>query len=168
MENPIVVLETSEGDIMVELFPEKAPVSVENFLKYVDDGHYDETIFHRVVRKFVVQGGGYNRDLDRLETREPIVNEATNGLKNTKGTVAMARKTEKDSATDQFFINAEDNPDLDHVDDTDEGYGYAVFGEVIEGMDVVKKINWKVVKPQGAFPELPVDMIALSSAYRFE
>ncbi|TNE45295.1 MAG: peptidyl-prolyl cis-trans isomerase [Deltaproteobacteria bacterium] len=169
MENPYVMLETNEGDILIELFPEKAPKSVENFLRYVDEGHYNETIFHRVVRKFVIQGGGFNRDLEKLPEHDPIPNEATNGLSNTKGTVAMARGPEKDSATDQFFINAADNgADLDHVDDTDEGYGYAVFGEVVEGMDVVKKINWKVVSDRSGFPTLPEDTMVIVSAYRFE
>jgi len=168
MENPYVILETSEGDILIELFPDKAPVSVENFLQYVDEGHYDETLFHRVVRGFVIQGGGYGKDLEKKPTREPIANESANGLANKAGTVAMARAAEKDSATDEFFINAGDNPDLDHADETDEGYGYAVFGQVAEGMDVVKKINWKVTKPRDGFGELPVEPVVLVSAKRFE
>lgn len=168
MENPFVLLETNEGEILVELFADKAPLSVANFLRYVDAKHYDETIFHRVVRKFVIQGGGYNRDFERKETFEPIPNEATNGLLNLKGTLSMARTAEKDSATDQFFINAEDNPELDHQDETDEGFGYAVFGHVVEGMDVVKKINWKRIESAHGFTEIPVDKIVISSAYRFE
>lgn len=168
MDNPVVVLDTNEGEIYIELFPEKAPISVVNFLQYLDDGHYDETIFHRVVRKFVIQGGGYDREFNKRETRDPIENEATNGLLNKKGTVGMARGPEKGSATDQFYINAEDNPELDHQDDSDEGYGYAVFGEVVDGMDVVKKINWKRIQAQDGFPEMPIDMIVISSAYRFE
>jgi cyclophilin family peptidyl-prolyl cis-trans isomerase len=168
MENPYVLLETSEGDILIELFPEAAPVSVENFLSYVDAEHFDGTIFHRVVRNFVIQGGGYGHDLVKKPTRDAIVNEAANGLKNEKGTVAMARAPEKDSATDEFYINAADNPDLDHEDDSDEGFGYAVFGRVEEGMDVVKKINWKVVKERGGFPELPVDTVSILAARRFE
>lgn len=168
MDNPYVLLETNEGDILVELFVQKAPISVENFLRYVDEGHYDETIFHRVVRKFVIQGGGYNRKLERKETHAAIANEATNGLSNKKGTLAMARGEEKDSATDQFFINAEDNPELDHQDESDEGYGYAVFGQVVEGMAVVKKINWKVVEERDGFPTIPVDVMVLNSATRFE
>lgn len=168
MENPYVILETSEGEILIELFVEKAPVSVENFLKYVDTGHYDETLFHRVVRGFVIQGGGYGRDLEKKPTRNPIANEAENGLANEAGTVAMARSAEKDSATDEFFINAADNSDLDHVDETDEGFGYAVFGQVVEGMDVVKKINWKVSKPRDGFGELPAEPVVIVSAKRFE
>ncbi len=168
MDNPYVLLETSLGDILLELFPEKAPKSVENFLRYVDAGHYDGTIFHRVVRDFVIQGGGYGRDLVKKPTGEPVVNEAKNGLKNVKGSVAMARAPEKDSATDEFYINAADNPDLDHYGETDEDFGYAVFGQAVEGMDVVKKINWKVVKERDGFLELPVDTVTIVSAKRFE
>jgi len=168
MENPYVLLETSQGDILVELYPEAAPVTVENFLGYVDQGHYDETIFHRVVRGFVIQGGGYGPDLNKKPVHEPIVNEAHNGLSNELGTLAMARALDKDSAADEFFINAADNPGLDHKDDTDEGYGYAVFGRVVEGLDVVRKINWKVVKPRNGFNELPVDTVTIVTARRFE
>ncbi|TVM14544.1 peptidyl-prolyl cis-trans isomerase [Oceanidesulfovibrio indonesiensis] len=167
-DNPHVLIETTLGEILVELFPDKAPKTVENFLRYVDDGHYDETIFHRVVRNFVIQGGGYTSLLEKKPTREPVPNEATNGLQNKAGTLAMARAMEKDSATDEFFINAADNPDLDHAGDTDEDYGYAVFGQVVEGMDVVKKINWKVVKPRDGFDELPVDAMEILSVSRYE
>ena len=168
MENPYVLLTTSFGDILVELFPEKAPQTVANFLQYVDDRHYDETVFHRVVRGFVVQGGGYDRSLNKKPTREPIPNEAANGLTNLHGTLAMARAAEKDSASDEFFINAADNPSLDHQGESDEDYGYCVFGQVAEGLDIVKKINWKVVKPRDGFDELPVDEIELITARRFE
>jgi cyclophilin family peptidyl-prolyl cis-trans isomerase len=168
MSNPFVLLETSVGDILVELFQEAAPISVENFLRYVDDKHYDHTIFHRVVRGFVNQGGGYDWKLNKKPTRAPIVNEAANGLSNAKGTLAMARAPEKDSARDEFFINVEDNPDLDHQDDTDEGFGYAVFGRVAEGMDVVRKINWKVIKPKDGFDDLPADPPEIVSAQRFD
>jgi cyclophilin family peptidyl-prolyl cis-trans isomerase len=167
MENPYVLLETSEGDILIELYPDRSPKTVENFLHYVDDGHYDETIFHRIVRGFVIQGGGYTRDLQKKPTREPIINEADNGLLNHKGTVAMARALERDSACDEFFINAEDNPDLDHQDQTDEGFGYAVFGSVVDGMNIVKKINWKITKARDGFDNLPVDTISISSIRRF-
>ena len=168
MDNPLVLMETSLGDVLIELFPDKAPKSVANFLQYVDDEHFDQTIFHRVVRNFVIQGGGYDSLLEKKPTRDPIPNEAVNGLKNTKGTVAMARALEKDSATDEFFINAADNGDLDHEDDSDENFGYAVFGQVVEGMDVVKKINWKVTKPRDDFDDLPVDTIDIISIRRFE
>lgn len=168
MDNPHVLLETSMGEILLELFPQKAPASVENFLAYVDEGHYNGTIFHRVIRGFVIQGGGYGIDLARRETGDPVRNEAGNGLSNAKGTVAMARTPDPHSGTDQFFINAEDNPGLDHTDDSPQGYGYAVFGRVVEGMDVVKKINWKVTKSRGGFDGLPEDMIIIEAARRFE
>ncbi len=171
MDNPHVLLETSLGEILLELYPEKAPRSVANFLQYVDDGHYDKTLFHRVVRGFVIQGGGYDLHYQKKPTRDPIPNEAANGLPNVHGAVAMARSQDKDSAMDEFFINAADNPGLDHEDETDEGYGYAVFGQVVEGLDVVKKINWKVTKPRPEhpeLPELPVDDIILRSAMRYE
>ncbi|SDB37171.1 peptidyl-prolyl cis-trans isomerase B (cyclophilin B) [Desulfonatronum thiosulfatophilum] len=169
MENPFVLLETNLGDLLIELFPDKAPQTVANFLRYVDQGHYDGTIFHRVVRGFVIQGGGYDRSLNKKPTHPPIPNEARNGLTNHKDSVAMARGPEKDSATDEFFINAADNgADLDHQDDSDEGFGYAVFGQVVEGSEVVKKINWKVVKATDEFPELPKDEVYIISAKRFE
>ncbi|HPQ38892.1 MAG TPA: peptidylprolyl isomerase [bacterium] len=136
----VVVLDTSLGTIEIALFPEKAPVTVKNFLQYVDDSFYDGTIFHRVIPQFVVQGGGMTPDLNPKETRDPIKNEATNGLKNTRGTIAMARTGVVDSATSQFFINVVDNQRLDHKDDTVRGFGYAVFGKVVSGMDVVDKI----------------------------
>ncbi len=168
MDNPFVLVETDLGEMLIELFADKAPKSVENFLRYVDDGHYDETIFHRVVRGFVIQGGGYDRDLQKRPVREPVVNEADNGLKNMHGSVSMARAEAKDSACDEFFINAVDNPDLDHQDDSDEGFGYAVFGQVVEGLDLVRKINWKVVKAREGFPELPADTVVIRSVRRFE
>ncbi|MFP4034705.1 MAG: peptidylprolyl isomerase [Desulfovermiculus sp.] len=163
-----VLIETSEGDILVELFPESAPQSVDNFLRYVDKGHYDQTVFHRIVRGFVIQGGGYDRDLNKKTADEPIVNEARGGLPNIKGSLSMARAWDKDSARDEFFINAADNPNLDHVDDTDVGFGYTVFGQIVEGMDVVKKINWKVVKARPGFPELPKEEVVIRSIQRFE
>ncbi len=169
MENPIVMIETNEGDIFVELYPEKAPITVKNFLRYVDEGHYDETVFHRIERGFVIQGGGYDRRYERrTPLHDPIKNEADNGLSNEKGTIAMARAEEKDSATDQFFINAADNEDLDHKDDTDEGFGYAVFGKVIDGMSVVKKINWKIIEGDEEFPSKPRDTVVILSISRFE
>lgn len=168
MSNPHVLLETSEGDVLVELFQDKTPRTVDNFLAYVDEGHYDETLFHRVVRGFVSQGGGYTRRLERKPTRGPIPNEAAAAPPNTLGTLAMARLPEPHSATDQFFINAADNPMLDHQDDTDEGFGYCVFGQVVEGLDTAKKINWKVVHNQGPFQDIPVDPVVIVSAKRFE
>lgn len=168
MENPHVVIETDLGEMLVELYPDKAPITVENFLRYVDEGHYTDTIFHRVIRGFVNQGGGFDRDLNRLPTHEPIKNEADNGLKNEHGTLSMARTMELDSATDQFFINAADNPALDHTDDSIEGFGYAVFGKVVEGLDVVKKINWKVTKNTPMFQDIPAEEIVVRNIRRFE
>ncbi|MDK2955481.1 MAG: peptidyl-prolyl cis-trans isomerase [Desulfovibrionales bacterium] len=168
MSNPHVLLETSQGDILIELFEDKAPKTVENFLAYVDAGHYDGTIFHRIVRNFVSQGGGYTMTMERKPTREPIQNEAGNGLSNTAGTVAMARLPEPHSASDQFYLNAADNTMLDHTDDTDAGFGYCVFGRIAEGLDVAKKINWKVVKNVGPFQDFPVEPVVIVSAKRFE
>lgn len=136
---PEVLITTSLGNIKIKLNAEKAPISTENFLKYVKDKHYDGTIFHRVISSFMIQGGGHLPDMKEKETSTPIKNEAKNGLSNLRGTVAMARTNEVDSATAQFFINVVDNKRLDYV--SDNQYGYAVFGEVSEGMDVVDKIR---------------------------
>lgn len=168
MEELHVLIETSEGDILVELLPEAAPASVANFLRYVDEGHYDQTLFHRIVRGFVIQGGGYDRDLNKKPTHPPVINEARNGLSNTKGSLALARAEDKDSGRDEFFINAADNPELDHTDESDEGFGYAVFGRVADGLDVVKKINWKVIRSRPEFPDLPKDEVLIRSIQRFE
>ena len=138
---PVVLLETTMGDIKIELDAEKAPVSVENFLGYVRDGHYDGTIFHRVIADFMVQGGGMTSDMKEKKTKKQIKNEADNGLKNVRGSVAMARTQVVDSATSQFFINLEDNDFLDHKGKTPSAFGYAVFGRVIEGMDTVDAIR---------------------------
>ncbi|MGV8041386.1 MAG: peptidylprolyl isomerase [Thermoanaerobaculaceae bacterium] len=137
---PRVKLETSKGVIVLELEPAKAPLTVNNFLDYVRAGFFNGTVFHRVIPGFMIQGGGYTASLERKETGEPILNEATNGLKNLKGTIAMARTGEVNSATAQFFINLVDNAFLDHRSKTDEGFGYCVFGRVVEGMQVVEAI----------------------------
>ena len=141
--NPRVLIETSEGDITVELLRSDARVSVSNFLTYVRDGFYDGTVFHRVIRNFMVQGGGLDEDLaPKTEgLRGGVLNEATNGLKNLRGTLAVARSAKPNSGSAQFFINTVDNPALDHKNTTDAGYGYAVFGRVIDGMDVVDQIE---------------------------
>ena len=168
MSNPHVLLETSEGDMLVELFSDQAPVTVENFLAYVDEGFYDGTIFHRVIRNFMIQGGGFDGSMKKKETREPIANEAGNGLSNAKGTIAMARTPDPHSATAQFFINAVDNPGLDFSAATEEGFGYCVFGRVAEGLDVLKKINWKVTTTRAGMADVPKDKIEIKSARRFE
>jgi cyclophilin family peptidyl-prolyl cis-trans isomerase len=141
-KGPVVVISTSKGDIKVQLDQKKAPQSVANFLQYVKEKHYDGTVFHRVIRGFMIQGGGFDAQLkEKPVAHPPVKNEAGNGLKNETGTIAMARTNVVDSATAQFFINVKDNKFLDHRDDTDRGFGYAVFGKVVKGMDVVKKIE---------------------------
>jgi len=138
--NPVVVIETSAGTITAELFKDRAPVSVENFLQYVRDGHYPGTLWHRVVAGYVIQGGGYTPEMAEKAVRPPIQNEATNGLSNRRGTLAMARTRMARSATSQFYINVSSNPSLDHRGFSPDEFGYAVFGRVLEGMDVVDKI----------------------------
>ena len=152
-EKPVVVIETSVGDITVELDAAKAPISVENFLGYVKDGFYSGTIFHRVIKGFMVQGGGMTAGGQPKATKAPIRNEATNGLSNARGTIAMARTNEVNSATSQFFINTVDNTGLDHK--SVSNFGYCVFGKVIAGMDVVDKIERAPTKP-GDWPVDPV------------
>ncbi|WP_319466494.1 peptidylprolyl isomerase [uncultured Pseudodesulfovibrio sp.] len=168
MENPMVLLETPEGEILIELYADKAPATVENFLKYVDDEFYDGTLFHRVIKGFMIQGGGLTFSMEEKETREAIANEATNGLKNVEGTVAVARTLDPHSGAAQFFINVADNADLDHTDETDENFGYCVFGEVIDGMDVAMKISKKKTKSYQGFDDVPVDPISIITARRFE
>ncbi|MCX7015518.1 MAG: peptidylprolyl isomerase [Candidatus Sumerlaeota bacterium] len=161
-KNPVVILKTSMGDIEIELLQDKAPITVANFLGYVKDGFYDGTIFHRVMSNFMIQGGGMTRDGREKPTKAPIKNEAANGLKNEKYTVAMARTGEVDSATSQFFINVADNALLDHgVRD----YGYAVFGKVIKGQDVVDKIKAIRVRPDSrGEPSVPLEPVVIESA----
>jgi peptidyl-prolyl cis-trans isomerase B (cyclophilin B) len=168
MERPIVLIETSSGDMLVELYPDKAPATVENFLAYVDEGFYENTIFHRVIKDFMIQGGGLSMRLEEKKTRPPVKNEAGNGLKNLRGALSMARATDPHSATAQFFINTVDNPELDYSAPTVEGYGYCVFGQVIEGMDVVAKIEKHKVKAMGEHEALPVDSIVITGVSRFE
>jgi len=138
---PRVVIETSLGDITVELDQERAPKSVENFLAYVDAGSYDDTIFHRVIDGFMIQGGGFDEQFAQRPTESPVENEANNGLRNDRGTIAMARTPDPHSATNQFFINLFDNDFLNHKEETQSGWGYAVFGRVVDGMDVVDEIG---------------------------
>ena len=158
--NPEVTIHTNHGDIRLVLFPEEAPVSVENFLQYANDGFYDGTIFHRVISHFMVQGGGMTADMQRKATRDPIVNEADNGLKNTRGTVAMARTNDINSATAQFFINVEVNGALDHVGkENSRAWGYTVFGRVIDGMDVVDDIRFVETGPR----DVPKEAVIIES-----
>ena len=158
-KNPSVVMKTSQGEITIELDQLQASISVKNFLDYVDAKHYDGTIFHRVIPGFMIQGGGFTPNLQQKSTKAPIKNEAGNGLKNLTGTVAMARTGIVDSATSQFFINVADNAQLNHRDESPAGFGYAVFGKVTAGMDVVKKIEGVKTTarpPHEKVPETPV------------
>ncbi|UXI70718.1 peptidylprolyl isomerase [Tahibacter amnicola] len=159
-------MHTSMGDITIELFPDKAPKSVENFLQYTKEGFYNGTIFHRVINGFMVQGGGFTKDLTQKRTRPPIHNEANNGLSNLRGTVAMARTGDPHSATAQFFINVVDNKRLDYVSDqSGMTYGYCVFGKVVAGMDVVDKIKAVETGPQGPLPgDVPKTAITIDKA----
>lgn len=150
---PKVRMVTTMGDIVIALRPDAAPRTVENFLTYVEDDFYDGTVFHRIIDGFVIQGGGFTADYERKPTRPPVLNEADNELKNKRGTLSMARTFEPHSATSQFFINLEDNASLDHRGKTPRGWGYAVFGEVIEGMDVVDAIGQVKTGSAGPFPQ---------------
>jgi cyclophilin family peptidyl-prolyl cis-trans isomerase len=162
---PVVVMDTSLGKIKIELDPEKAPITVTNFLHYVDEKHYDGTIFHRVIPDFMIQGGGHDADFKEKQTREPIKNESANGLANKRGTIAMARTNEPDSATAQFFINTVDNPRLDRTGAADK-VGYAVFGKVIEGMDVVDKIRRVETGSKGGHDDVPLQTVVIRSVRR--
>lgn len=157
----VVLIKTSAGDIKLELYPEKAPITVENFLQYVNEGHYDNTIFHRVIDGFMIQGGGFTADLKQKSTRPAIKNEASNGIGNKRGTIAMARTQDVDSATAQFFINVADNAFLDFRSESPHEYGYCVFGHVTEGMDVVDKIKATETQTRGSYSDLPVKPIEI-------
>lgn len=167
-ENPRVALETSKGTIVLELYAEKAPKTVENFLGYVDDGYYAGTIFHRVIERFMIQGGGFTADMEKKETAAPILNEANNGLVNERGTVAMARTSDPHSATAQFFVNTVDNRSLDHTAETPRGWGYAVFGRVVEGMDVVDAIAGVDTTTRGPMRDVPSEPVVIEAARRVE
>jgi cyclophilin family peptidyl-prolyl cis-trans isomerase len=161
--NPVVVIKTSVGDITVELFKDKAPKSVENFLAYAESGYYNGTIFHRVIKGFMIQGGGFTPDMTRKPTKPPIQNEANNGLRNTRGTIAMARTSDVNSATSQFFINTVDNTGLNYKGSTPDAYGYAVFGKVIDGMDVVDKIERTATGTKGSYRDVPLQAVLIQS-----
>lgn len=159
--NPVAVISTSAGDITVELFKDRAPVSVANFLEYAKSGFYEGTIFHRVVRRYVVQGGGFDETLKEKPTRPPILNEATNGLRNVRGTLAMARSRALRSATSQFYFNLSNNAELDHRGFSPPDYGYAVFGRVIAGMEVVDQIGMAQTTIAGGMEDVPVTPIVI-------
>ncbi|MBU9339997.1 peptidylprolyl isomerase [Burkholderia multivorans] len=160
--HPVVQLKTSQGDIRVELYPEKAPKTVANFLDYVKGGQYNGTIFHRVIKGFMIQGGGYKANFDEKPTRAPIPLESRNGLKNLTGTIAMARTSDPNSATAQFFINTVDNSGLDYPNP--DGNGYAVFGKVVSGLDVVKKIEAVPTTSRGPMQDVPAQPVVIESA----
>ena len=160
----MVELHTNHGVIKLELDAEKAPKSVENFLHYVRAGHYDNTVFHRVIDGFMIQGGGFEPGMKQKPTAEPINNEANNGLKNVNGSVAMARTNDPHSATAQFFINVNDNDFLNHSSPTPQGWGYAVFGKVVEGMDVVEKIKKVQTGSKGFHQDVPTDDVVIQKA----
>ena len=164
--NPKVLMKTSKGDITIELYQDKAPVSVRNFLSYVDEKFYDGTIFHRVIKGFMIQGGGLTADFQEKAAKPPIKNEAANGLKNERGTIAMARIQVIDSASCQFFINHVDNSFLDHRDNTAEGFGYAVFGKVIVGMDVVDAIAAAPTMTAHGMRDVPRETITIIAVQR--
>ncbi len=163
-QNPQVELKTSQGSIVVELYADKAPKTVANFLQYVKDGHYGGTIFHRVIDGFMIQGGGFDRDMHEKKSRAPIENEAGNRVKNEVGTLAMARTPNPHSASAQFFINLKDNDFLNHREPTPQGYGYAVFGKVTRGMDVVTKIAKVPTGNAGPHQNVPREPVIIESA----
>lgn len=166
---PTVVLKTSLGEITLKLDAKRAPRTVNNFLHYVQSGHYNQTIFHQVEAGYVVLGGSYTPDLTDKGARYPIPNEANNGLKNVRGAIAMARSPDEiDSATCQFFINLDDNPNLDHIGEAPEEYGFCVFGEVIKGMDVIDQIGELQVQSTEQFEKLPVETVLLETARRVQ
>jgi cyclophilin family peptidyl-prolyl cis-trans isomerase len=160
--NPSVIFETSLGNITVELSQDKAPKTVANFLEYVKTGYFKGTIFHRVIKGFMVQGGGLTADMKGKPTQSPVENEATNGLKNTRGTIAMARTAEIHSATSQFFINTVDNSFLDHRSKSPDKFGYCVFGKVTSGMDVVDKIEGAQTETKGMYQNVPTKPVVIS------
>lgn len=162
--NPRVLLSTSLGDVSVELDPGNAPVTTQNFLDYVRSGFYDGTIFHRVIPGFMIQGGGFTAEMRQKPTECSITNEATNGLKNDRGTIAMARTSDPHSATSQFFINLVDNSFLNHTGETPQGWGYAVFGRVVEGMDVVDSIAKVRTGTRGPHADVPLEPVVINHA----
>lgn len=166
-DNPVVKLETSVGDILVRLDARKAPITTANFIHYVTSGHYDGTIFHRVIKNFMIQGGGMTPDMKEKKTTAPIRNEANNGLKNKKYTIAMARTNDPHSATSQFFINTKDNDSLDFRDQNSH-WGYAVFGKVIKGQDVVDRIEKAATGSKGYHDDVPITPIIIKKAVVME
>ena len=168
MQALLVILHTNMGDIKLELDQAKAPATVENFVQYVKDGHYDGTIFHRVIGNFMIQGGGFDADMNQKKTRTPIKNEANNGLKNEVGTIAMARTQDPHSASAQFFINVADNGFLNFSSESTQGWGYAVFGKVVDGMDVVNTIKNVKTTTKGYHENVPMNPVIIETAELIE
>ena len=160
----MVTLKTNFGDITLELFEDKAPKTVANFLSYVEDGFFDNTIFHRIINNFMIQGGGFTPDMDQKDTKDPIENEADNGVANEVGTIAMARTQDPHSATAQFFINVNNNDFLNHSGKSVNGWGYCAFGKVTEGMDVVEKIKAVKTGNHGYHQDVPVEPVIIEKA----
>jgi peptidyl-prolyl cis-trans isomerase B (cyclophilin B) len=160
----MVTLKTNFGDIKLELFEDKAPKTVANFISYVEDGFFDNTIFHRVINNFMIQGGGFTADMEQKDTKDPIENEADNGVANEVGTIAMARTQDPHSATAQFFINVNNNDFLNHSGKSVNGWGYCAFGKVVEGMDVVEKIKAVKTGNHGYHQDVPVESVVIESA----
>ena len=164
--NPKVVLDTSKGKIVLELYPDNAPETVKNFLNYVDAKFYDGMIFHRVIPNFMIQGGGFTTDMKRKTTRAPIKNEADKGIKNDRGTIAMARTGDPHSATAQFFINSKNNDFLNHKSKTQQGWGYTAFGKVVDGMKTVDAISAVKTRTRGRIRDVPAEAVVIESARR--
>ena len=163
-KNPVVLMATNKGDIRIELDAEKAPITARNFIDYVNERHYDGLIFHRVIPGFMIQGGGMDEQMKEKKNKAPIKNEAANGLKNKVGSIAMARTNVVDSATSQFFINVKDNDFLNHRSTAPAEFGYAVFGQVIDGMDVVREIEKVKTTSRGHHDDVPVEAVVITSA----
>jgi len=166
VDNVNVIMKTTMGEVHIELLSNEAPVTVKNFLRYTDEKLYDGTVFHRVISNFMIQGGGFLPGMKQRKNYQPIKNEAANGLKNTRGTISMARTGVVDSATSQFFINVKDNYPLDYRDSSARGFGYCVFGRVTKGMDVIDKIRYVETQNKGMFQNVPADDIVIISIRR--
>jgi cyclophilin family peptidyl-prolyl cis-trans isomerase len=167
-DNPMVKFETTEGNFTVELYADKAPLTVDNFMWYVDNNFYDGLIFHRIIKDFMVQGGGFTPEMKKKAANPPIENEATNGLKNEKYTVAMARTNAVHSATSQFFINTKDNGFLDHQNTTQKGFGYCVFGKVVDGKDTIDAMNAVPTTSKSGYNDVPKTAVVIKAAYRVD
>lgn len=161
--NPMIKLTTSKGEITIEMYPDEAPATVQNFLSYIESGFFDGLIFHRVIEGFMIQGGGFTPDMQQKQSGDPIQNEADNGLKNETGTLAMARTGDPHSATAQFFINLENNDFLNHTGKNPQGWGYTVFGKVTEGLDVVKQIGSVSTGRSGPYSDVPVEPVIIEN-----